>query len=62
MYFAMPGMSTPIVNVRVGPGADMELRSRAAEQLLRQRGFGNVGVIPSRISYRGYVRVAVRAA
>ncbi|MFC0452365.1 DUF2971 domain-containing protein [Rhodococcus jostii] len=53
MYFAMPGMPAPIVNVRVGPGADMELRSRAAEQLLRQRGFGNVEVIPSRISYRG---------
>ncbi|MCS4257793.1 hypothetical protein M2405_006120 [Rhodococcus erythropolis] len=43
----------PIERVYVSPGPDIGLRKRAAEQLLRQRGFHDVDVVPSTISYRG---------
>ncbi|MBF6240502.1 DUF2971 domain-containing protein [Nocardia otitidiscaviarum] len=42
-----------IKSVTVGPGPDQPLRVEAVEQLLRQRGFLDVAVIPSKATYRG---------
>jgi hypothetical protein len=52
LYFPTEGVE-PIAKVYVGPGADLGLRRRAAEQLLRQRGFNDVEVVPSGITFRG---------
>lgn len=52
LYFPDEGFE-PIAKVYVGPGADLGLRRRAVEQLLRQRGFNDVEVVPSGITFRG---------
>lgn len=52
-YFERGQGISPIERVYVSPGPDLGLRMRAAQQILRQRGFRDVDVVPSRISYRG---------
>ncbi|MGW6659358.1 DUF2971 domain-containing protein [Rhodococcus sp. NPDC055024] len=53
LYFPREEIPNPIARVWVSPGPNMALRIRVARQILNQRGFRDVEVLPSQISYRG---------